>query len=60
MTTPNKKRPSSPNLLGSEQAIKRAAQGAREIARQTNTPCIIRKDGKLIEIAKSSDPVAHR
>lgn len=44
----------SPDLIGSVQAIKRAAQRAREIARQTNSPCIIRKDGKLIDIAKTS------
>lgn len=49
MTTQNKKRPTSPDLLGSEQAIKRAAQRAREIAIQTGTPCVIRKDGKLMD-----------
>lgn len=56
MNTADKKRPNSPDLLGSEQAIKRAAQRAREIARQTNTPCIVRKNGKLIDISKTSDP----
>lgn len=49
MTAKNKKRPISPDLLGSEQAIKRAAQRAREIAIQTNTPCVIRKEGKLMD-----------
>lgn len=49
MTTQAKKRPTSPDLLGSEQAIKRAAQRAREIAIQTHTPCVIRKDGKLMD-----------
>ncbi len=55
MINPDKKPPSSPDLLGSEQAMKRAAQRARELARQTNTPCIIRKNGKLVDIAKSTD-----
>lgn len=56
MTTPNKKRPTSPDLLGSEKAIKRAAQRAREIAIQTNTPCIVRQDGKLVDVTKQSMP----
>lgn len=56
MTTPNKKRPTSPDLLGSEKAIKRAAQRAREIAIQTNTPCIVRQDGKLVDVTKQSLP----
>lgn len=52
MTAAKKTRPTSPDLLGAEQAIKRAARRAREIAIQTNTPCIVRKDGKLVDIAK--------
>jgi hypothetical protein len=52
MTTTKKSRPTSPDLIGAEQAIKRAAQRAREIARQTNTPCIVRKDGRLVDITK--------
>lgn len=49
MSTQHKKRPTSPDLLGSEKAIKRAAQRAREIAILTGTPCVIRKDGKLMD-----------
>lgn len=60
MSPAEKTHPTSPDLLGSVQAIKRAAQRAREIARQTNTPCIIRKDGKLIDIAITSGPATHR
>ncbi|MDO9224883.1 MAG: hypothetical protein Q8M09_12535 [Pseudomonadota bacterium] len=52
MSTPNKKRPTSPDLLGSEHAIKRAALRAREIAIQTRTPCLVRVDGKLVDITK--------
>lgn len=50
--TPAKKTPSSPDLLGSKAAMERAARRAREIALQTNTPCIIRKDGKLVDATK--------
>jgi len=60
MTTQNKKRPTYPDLLGSEQAIKRAAQRAREIAMQTTTSCIVRKDGKLIDISKPPDIPANQ
>ncbi len=56
MTTSQKKRPTSPDLLGSEKALKRAAQRAREIAIQTNTPCIVRQDGKLVDVTKQSIP----
>lgn len=59
MTTSQKKRPTSPDLLGSEKAIKRAAQRAREIAIQTNTPCIVRQDGKLVDITKQSIPATN-
>lgn len=57
MTTHNKKRPTSPDLLGSEQAIKRAAQRARDIAIQTHTHCVIRKDGKLMD-AITNKPIS--
>lgn len=56
MTTQKKPPPSSPDLIGAEAAIKRAAQRAREIARQTNTPCIVRKEGKLVDVTKRADP----
>jgi hypothetical protein len=54
MTATRKPQPNSPELLGAEQAIKRASLRAREIARQTHTPCIVRRDGKLIDIAGDS------
>lgn len=59
MTTSQNKRPTSPDLLGSEKAIKRAAQRAREIAIQTNTPCIVRQDGKLVDVTKQSIPTTN-
>lgn len=59
MTVAKKMHPTSPDLLGAEQAIKRAARRAREIAIQTNTPCIVRKDGKLIDIAKQAVPASN-
>lgn len=43
MTTPQKKRPTSPDLLGSEKAIKRAAQRARN--RHTNQHPLHRSAG---------------
>ena len=54
MSTTSKPHPSTPDLLGAERAIKRAALRAREIAMQTNTPCIVRRDGKLVDIAGES------
>jgi hypothetical protein len=59
MTTAKKTQPTSPDLLGAELAIKRAAQRAREIAIQTNTPCIVRQDGKLVDVTKQSAPSAN-
>jgi hypothetical protein len=38
-----------PDMEGVEAALLRAAQRAREIARQTNTPLIIVRDGVLVE-----------
>lgn len=59
MTTPQKKRPTYPDLLGSEQAIKRAAQRAREIAIQTHTACIVRQDGKLVDVTRQDMPATN-
>ncbi len=56
MTTTQKTGPTSPNFIGAEQALKRAAQRAREIAIQTNTPCIVRQEGKLVDVTKQSTP----
>lgn len=36
-----------PPLPGVEAALRRAAQRARELARQTHTPLVVYKDGKI-------------
>jgi len=59
MTKPRKSRPTTPDLIGAEQALKRAAQRAREIAIQTDTPCIVRQDGKLVDATKQSIPATN-
>lgn len=43
--------PTDADFLGAQQAIKRAAQRAREIAEATNTPCYVIQDGKIVDIA---------
>jgi hypothetical protein len=43
------------DMQGAPHALLRAAQRAREIARQTNTPLVIVRDGKLIEEYVDSD-----
>ena len=40
---------SNPDMQAAPYALLRAAKGAREIARQTNTPLIIMRDGKIVE-----------
>lgn len=37
-------------------ALMRAAQRAREIARRTHTPLVVRRDGHLIEEEVPADP----
>jgi len=49
-----RRRTVSPDLIGAEQTLKHAAQRARQIALQTNTPCIVRKDGARVDITKQS------
>lgn len=46
-----KELPKDPDLLGSMQALKRSAASALKLARQTNTPCYVMKDGKIVDIA---------
>lgn len=47
--------PTDADFLGAQQAIKRAAQRAREIAEATNTPCYVMKDGKIVDIARRTE-----
>ena len=39
----------NPDMQGAPYALLRAARRAREIARKTNTPLVIVRDGKLVE-----------
>jgi hypothetical protein len=39
------------DLSGVKQALQRAARTARRIAKATNTPLIIWKDGKVVEMS---------
>lgn len=48
MTSVESKSP-DPDMEGADQALLRAARRAREIARRTNTPLVIVRDGKLVE-----------
>lgn len=43
--------PNDPDLLGALEALKRSAANALKIARQTDTPCYVYRDGKIVDIA---------
>jgi hypothetical protein len=51
-TNLSQKLPTDPDLLGSIDAIQRAAEAARKLAIQTGTPLIIYHDGKIIDALK--------
>jgi len=44
-----------PDMQGAPYALLRAARRAREIARQTNTPLIINRGGKTVEVWITDD-----
>jgi diaminopimelate decarboxylase len=46
------KLPKDPDLLGSVKAIRRSAVSALKLARKTNTPCYVVRDGKIVNVAK--------
>lgn len=46
------KLPKDPDLLGSVKAIRRSAVNALKLARKTNTPCYVVRDGKIVNVAK--------
>ena len=51
-----------PDMQAAPRALLRAAQRAREIARQTKTPLVIVRDGRLVEEYVADDeeaPIAH-
>jgi len=50
--TARKLLPTDPDLAGVDMALRRAAKSALKLARQTNTPCYVIKDGKIVNIAE--------
>lgn len=46
--------PVEADQLGSRAAIRRAALRARELARQTNTPCYVLRNGRVIDVTRES------
>lgn len=51
LSPPKRTAPSvDPDLQKVELALRRAAQGARELALRTGTPCYVWRDGKMINI----------
>jgi hypothetical protein len=38
-----------PDMIGAEAALRRAARRARLVARQTGTPIVIWRDGRVVE-----------
>lgn len=48
--------PKDTDLAAVENALKRAAKIARTLARNTNTPCYVVKEGKIVNIAESRTP----
>jgi hypothetical protein len=50
--TARKLLPTDPDLAGVDIALRRAAKSALMLARQTNTPCYVVKDGKIVDIAE--------
>jgi hypothetical protein len=51
MKTRNTTQPTDPDQIGSLAAIKRAALRARELARQTNTPCYVMRSGRIVDVS---------
>ena len=48
--------PKDSDLANVEKALKRAAKTARELAKQTHTPCYVVKDGKIVNVAERETP----
>lgn len=55
MTEKTPPMPNDPDFLGAQQAIKRAAKRARELADATNTAYLVVKDGKLVDLRRKSE-----
>lgn len=48
------KTPINAEFAGIDAALKRAAKAAHLLARKTNTPCYIWKDGKIVNLTEKS------
>ena len=46
------KKPTDPDLIGSEKALRRAAKRALELGKQTGTPVWVMENGKIIDLNK--------
>lgn len=44
--------PKDADLANVGKALKRAAKTARSLARKTDTPCYVLKDGKIVNVAE--------
>ncbi len=51
-----KRKVSDPDIQGVGPALRRSAARAREIARQTGTPLVIYKDGKIVKKSIKPQP----
>lgn len=60
MVTNGRKRSKAQELPDPLPAFQRAAKRALEEARRTGTPCIVEKDGKLVDIAAPKKKAASR
>lgn len=60
MKTRNTTQPTDPDQVGSLAAIKRAALRARELARQTNTPCYVMRGGRIVDVSHENVPILNQ
>jgi hypothetical protein len=49
-----------PDIIGSLPAMRRAARRARQLARQTRTPLLVMRNGKIVNINPSARPADKR
>jgi len=45
-------RPTDPDIIGSEKALRRAAKRALELGKQTGTPVYVIENGKIVDLNK--------
>lgn len=49
---PKKTIPKDSDLAGADNALKRAAKKARDLAVKTHTPCYVLENGKIVDLTK--------